>query len=107
MPILDCNVDTCYYNKSNQCCREEIEVEGQDAESSNATACGSYKDSKTDRYSSSCHTEDEPETTLGVGCEAVKCIFNEAMKCNAEHIGIAGKGAEHYTETECASFRDE
>ena len=109
MPILNCEVDTCYYNKSRRCCRDEIQVEGKDAMSRNATACGSFRDSKTDKYSSStsCHCEDGPETTLGVDCEAVKCIFNEEGRCSAEHIGIEGSGAEYYTETECGSFRQE
>lgn len=107
MPILDCSVDTCYYNKSRRCCRDEIQVEGKDAMSCNATACGSFKETITDRVSSSCHCDEGPETTLGVECEAQNCIFNDACVCYAEHIGIAGKGAEHYTETECGSFRRE
>lgn len=107
MPILDCSVDTCYYNKSRQCCRDEIRVEGKDAMSSNATACGSFKDDQKDEYSSACHCEGGPETAPGVECEAVNCIFNEFKRCSADHIGIAGNGAEHYTETECASFRQE
>ena len=40
MTNLECNVKNCYYNKSSKCCRDGINVEGQDATVIDATYCG-------------------------------------------------------------------
>ena len=43
MTNLECNVKNCYYNKSSKCCRDGINVEGQDATVIDATYCGILK----------------------------------------------------------------
>lgn len=106
MPILDCSVKTCYYNKQNQCCLEGIRVDGASATNSEKTACNSFKE-KNDKFTSGCGCDIKPETVVHVQCDAEKCIYNENKKCKADHIGISGMGAAHYTETECASFKAE
>ncbi|MGN0382752.1 MAG: DUF1540 domain-containing protein [Eubacterium sp.] len=107
MPILDCSVSTCYYNKQNQCCLGDIKVEGESATNSERTACNSFRERGEDTYSNTCGCGIEPETVIQVDCDAIKCVYNEDRKCKADHIGIAGAGAKHYTETECSSFKPE
>lgn len=104
MPVLDCSVRTCFYNKENRCCLDGIKVEGTSAEVSDATACGSFKEKKGDTISNGCSCDAGPETTLAVDCLAEKCIFNEKCNCSAEHIGIAGSNACKSEDTQCASF---
>ena len=103
MPVLDCSVKTCYYNKSYACCLEDIKVDGSEATVPNLTACGSFKEEK-EQMKNSEDKDMKPQPVVDVDCEAEKCDFNESCKCSADHITIAGKHAEHYTETECSSF---
>ena len=102
MPVLDCSVKTCYYNKDNKCSLDSIKVEGRSADYSDDTACGSFKLRNGESMSNA--TGKEPTSTSYVECSANKCVFNESNKCKAEHIGIAGSKADKVDDTECASF---
>lgn len=104
MPVLDCSVTNCYYNKEKMCCRGGINVEGEDAEVKDATACGSFRERKDDGYSNNCKCEEPPEQRSDIDCEAEKCMFNQECKCMADHIQIHGSGATCTSETMCASF---
>lgn len=104
MPVLDCSVRSCYYNKENKCCLDGIHVEGHTAEKSIHTACGSFRAGDKDNYSNSCGCDRAPRNQADIKCDAVKCEFNECEKCTAKHIGIAGDGAKTSRETECSSF---
>lgn len=53
MTNLECNVKNCYYNKSSKCCRDGINVEGQDATVIDATYCGDFKEKTEGRNSTS------------------------------------------------------
>lgn len=101
MPILDCSVKNCIHNMESRCQLESIKVMGNNATRSEATECGSFELRTDSEYSNSTHMPD-PEND--VRCEAVKCTFNDDMKCRADHIGIAGNGACDCKETECSSF---
>ena len=103
MPVLDCSVKTCCYNENNKCCLEGIKVEGKQADTSDATACGSFKLRMDGAMTNACCTK-KPTDTSTVDCAAVKCTFNQAQKCTAKHIGIAGSKADRSEATECASF---
>ena len=107
MPILNCSVQNCYYNKEKKCCLDGIRVEGSTADTVNSTACGSFKEQGEGSYTSNCHCGMSPETKLQVQCEAVKCTFNDDKRCCADRIGIEGNGAKHYTETACGTFKPE
>lgn len=104
MPKLKCSVKNCYYNESNQCCRDGIQVQGQDATIVDATYCGSFMEKLDSVTAKNCHCEKAPETIQEVKCEAKNCIFNDNCKCHAEEIGIKGNGAKHESQTECGSF---
>lgn len=102
MTKLDCSVKSCMYNKMNSCCKGKIMVEGKDAQDTEETFCGSFAERTSDSFS---NAAEHPCKTTEVGCDAVKCIYNENNMCDADSIGIAGSDAHTSTQTECASFR--
>lgn len=104
MTNLECNVKNCYYNKSSKCCRDGINVEGQDATVIDATYCGDFKEKTEGTTAQACHCSAGPEDTLDVSCEAKNCVFNDNSKCHADKITISGNGAKHESQTECGSF---
>lgn len=75
MTNLECNVKNCYYNKSSKCCRDGINVEGQDATVIDATYCGDFKEKTEGTTAQACHCSAGPEDTLDVSCEAKNCVF--------------------------------
>lgn len=101
MTRLDCNVTNCLHNSDNCCCKQTIIVDGRDACDCGDTCCGSFDENKDGSFQNVFKT---PESRLEVDCEAVKCIYNEDRHCTAEHIGIAGDGANRAEHTECATF---
>lgn len=105
MPVLDCSVRNCYYNKENRCCRDGIKVEGTTAEISSATACGSFREKTGDRITNGCSCDSSPSIKLAVDCMAENCIYNDKCVCTADKIDISGSNANYYEETECGSFR--
>lgn len=104
MPILDCAVTNCYYNKDRLCCRGSINVEGNTAEVKDATACGSFKEVSGESFTNSCKCSDSPEKKSDIDCAAEKCTYNDNCKCTAGHVQIQGCDATSKTETMCASF---
>ena len=104
MTNLECNVKNCYYNKSSKCCRDGINVEGQEATVIDATYCGDFKEKTEGTTAQACHCSAGPEDTLDVSCEAKNCVFNDNSKCHADKITISGNGAKHESQTECGSF---
>ena len=104
MPVLNCNVQTCYYNKEKMCCRDEINVEGNTAEKSEATSCGSFEEKAQGKYTNSCGCSAQPEDKLAIDCQAEKCVYNSSHKCTAGNVQINGVSATTSNETNCASF---
>lgn len=102
MPVLDCSVRTCYYNKENSCCLDAIKVEGTTAEVSSATECSSFKERTGESLTNGCCGS--PSCKLSVDCMAEKCMFNSGHSCTAKHIDISGRNAHRSEDTECDSF---
>lgn len=104
MPVLDCNVVSCIYNKIDCCCRGKIKVEGRQANHTEGTSCGSFveigetRDSYTDKI-------ERPDVYLYVDCDASNCIYNKNLKCDADRIGIIGGRASEVESTNCGSFQ--
>lgn len=44
MTKLDCTVSSCLYNKERCCCKDNIEVSGQNARHSRETCCRSFRE---------------------------------------------------------------
>ena len=102
MTNLDCSVVTCLYNRDNACCLDSIHVDGSDARITEETCCKSFTEKNG---GSAMNSAAEPKKPTDVACEAASCIYNEDCRCDAEHIGIAGRDACCCSQTECASFR--
>lgn len=102
MTLLDCNVNNCLYNDSNLCCKNNIEVAGDQACSSDCTCCDSFHERQKDSFSNSVG---EPTRPTNVSCEAEKCVYNENHLCSADQIGISGNNAHATEETQCATFK--
>lgn len=102
MTRLDCTVTSCMYNKEKSCCKDNIQVEGNNAKHSKDTCCSSFRERGEGNYQSSV---DYPTKETSVSCKAEECTFNENSVCHAKHIGIAGGSACECKETECATFR--
>ncbi len=105
MAELKCAVENCTYNEEYRCCKGDIMVGGKHAESEEDTCCESFaqKRESHDAYTSSLS---HPSKTISIDCEAVKCVYNSNYKCVAEHVDIAGCGADNSRETECATFTE-
>lgn len=102
MTKLKCSVQSCMYNEDSLCCKGDIKVEGKDAKATRETSCSSFKERSHD---CGCNTVGHKSKTIDVDCDAVKCVYNENLKCQAKQIGIAGSGhAKESKETECATF---
>lgn len=101
MTRLDCTVTGCLYNKEKCCCKDNIEVVGDQAKHSRDTCCSSFRERGEQVRSS----VDYPTKDTDVACKAEECTFNEECHCHAKHIGIAGGDACDCQETECATFR--
>lgn len=102
MALLDCSVNNCLYNDSNLCCKNSIEVAGEEACSSDCTCCGSFHERQKDSFSNSVG---EPSRPTNITCEATKCIYNENTICSAGEIGISGGNAHATEQTQCSTFR--
>lgn len=102
MTKLDCRVSSCLYNKERCCCKDNIEVSGQNARHSRETCCRSFRERDAGQALSAV---DIPTKNTEVACGACDCTFNEDCRCTAKHIGIAGGAACECGETECATFR--
>lgn len=103
MPSLECSVRNCFYNTNNKCCLDSIEVEGDEATTTDATACGSFK-LKGESASNACSCR-EPSKELEIDCQAHECTYNKEEVCHAPKVDIAGISAEQVEETECGTFR--
>lgn len=105
MADLKCGAMNCTYNEEQCCCKGDIMVGGKNAECIADTCCESFAQRRCgqDTYTSSLS---HPGRTIGIDCEAVKCIYNSNYKCVAEHVDIAGSGAIASRETECTTFTE-
>lgn len=102
MTDLKCSAENCLHNADRYCCKGTILVEGSSAKCSSETCCASFDE----REQCGCTNKYEtPNRALNVECEAESCIFNEARKCTAEEISIAGHGAKIASHTECSSYK--
>lgn len=102
MAELKCGVETCCYNRQNCCSKGDIMVGGKHAVRSDDTCCESFADHKRDSFR---NATEHPSMTIGIDCEADKCIYNSNYKCVAGHVDIKGNRANTSKETACATFR--
>jgi len=101
MVRLDCDVKTCIHNADSCCCRGNILVDGEDADTKECTCCASFYEKTDSSYRNQYET---PDVSLAVDCEAVNCRYNENHICRAEHINISGQSASDCRDTLCETF---
>ena len=82
MPDLSCAVTSCFYNKTDRCCKENIQVEGADARVMNETSCGSFRPRRGDSFVNM--EAGTPEAKTSVHCEAHECVHNDNCNCVAD-----------------------
>ena len=102
MPKLVCSVENCAYNAEHLCALNEIQVGGQNATSTEATCCDSFRqegESVSNCVNGSCASKETE-----IDCEATNCVHNDNCKCHADSIDVCGCGAKHAKGTECATF---
>lgn len=104
MPHLQCSVGRCENNSEGLCCRPDIHVGGQNAQSSSGTSCRSYAQ-RTDGFNNSSVTQCvSPNMSLDISCSARNCVFNANRLCSADMVSIGLGGSR---ETECSSFKQD
>lgn len=101
MPILDCTVVTCHHNVDERCSLDKIKVEGNNADTTEGTCCGSFKPRKENRCM---NVTGMPDAESKVDCAAQHCRYNADCKCQAGNIGIKGSNACECRDTECGTF---
>ncbi len=102
MTDLGCCVKNCVHNEDNMCCRGNIKVEGKTAKDSSCTCCGSFQDSSCGcaKNATCC-----PDSKIEVACDATNCIYNDNLKCSADHIDVRHSKDLIHGQTECATFK--
>ena len=91
MAELKCGVENCCYNQECCCCKGDIMVGGQHADTSRGTCCESFAPNRGGAYTSSLS---HPSKTIGIDCEATKCVYNDNYRCHADagQIDAADEG---------------
>lgn len=103
MAELQCKVESCTHNKENCCCKGDIYIGGKHACCTDETCCESFAQKRGDSFSNSL---EHPSRTIYIDCDAVRCVYNDNLKCVADHVDIKGRGAQDCGETACNTFRE-
>ncbi len=82
MPLLNCTVKNCLYNKEEYCAKGDILEDGRTAKKTEGTSCKRFVE-RRESASNSCgcgsatpHIQEE--------CKACECTFNKEERCDAE-----------------------
>ena len=102
MAELTCSVSNCTYNQDHLCGKGDIMVGGKHADNSDGTRCESFMERRGDSFANMA----DAGKVIHIDCEAVKCVYNSNYKCVADHVDIAGCGADNCRETSCATFME-
>ncbi|MCD7763582.1 MAG: DUF1540 domain-containing protein [Lachnospiraceae bacterium] len=105
MPALVCSAKNCMYNDSMYCCKDGIQVGGEQAKVCQDTCCESFHE-RSDSAKDSCGCDARPNRTMDIRCEARACEYNDSCVCHANHVDIAGVSACRCEETECVTFNE-
>ena len=103
MTYLKCSATTCVYNKNELCSKGDINVMGSDAQHSDETCCGSFRERSASSITNSM-TEGNGKKEILIDCKAHNCTYNEHCKCTAGSVGIGGVGAKESCDTKCDTF---
>ena len=95
--MLSCNVKSCSSNEFGCCCRPEINVTGEKANTSEETTCGSYFPRGANGTNSCEYTT--PNYELDINCSARSCKYNSSSKCTSRNVQIEYNGSKSLCKT--------
>ncbi len=106
MPIVNCSVSDCSYNRGKKCKRSGIGVFKDSYYDTNDTVCGNFKPSDRSNLLNEISTEFMNYPATRVKCSADSCKHNSEMKCTAKSLDIASLSSRTLagSETFCSSF---
>ncbi len=106
MPIVNCTVHDCSYNKGSKCKRSGIGIFRDSYYETNDTVCGNFKPSNKSNLLTEISTEFMGYPATRVKCTAETCKYNKEMKCTAKNLEISSLSSKTLTgsETFCSSF---
>ncbi len=106
MPIVNCSVSDCSYNKGKKCKRSGIGIFKDSYYDTNDTVCGNFKPSDRSNLLNEIATEFMGYPSTRVKCTADTCRHNKDMKCEAKNLEVAALSSKTLigSETFCASF---
>lgn len=96
MPILNCSVDKCNYNREGLCCLRGIDVSGGMTKEN--TCCASFSPI---HGASNSVCASNPTNHTDIKCMAKDCNYNKEAKCHAPKVNIA-----ECTSCRCTSCSD-
>ena len=105
MAKILCEALNCEYNSNGGCRLDSVKVEGEDACSSNETACDSYTD-KNEKGCVNCTPHNCVCNNAEIDCDAEKCRFNENSLCTADRITVGCKDSHCSSDTACLTFSE-
>ncbi len=103
MPLLNCMVTNCVYNKEELCSRGDIKIGGRKATIAEETCCDSFRDKNHGAAKNAVSTECGC-SSIRVDCDACSCKYNEDKTCCAPEVNIEGACADGCDDTVCETF---
>ena len=88
MTNVTCSVYSCAHHKDCFCCKPNIKISGEKAQSCDETCCSSYAP-KGDENAVAFMT---PNAALEISCSAYDCVYNKEHRCTAKNVCINGIG---------------
>lgn len=104
LTVLECTAENCNYNKSQCCCKQNIDVKGGSSNKSDDTCCSDFVGKREGTATNSCSCC-SPSRSIEIGCDVTTCAYNDEKKCFADHVGITGMRASTSMETQCSTFK--
>ena len=104
MTKLQCSVGYCTSNERGYCCRPEIQVSGQHAQSSGDTCCSSFSAPLDKHAKNAVRSYSVPNPQMPILCTAETCRFQDSGTCHASGIKMGHSQATRAGQTECCTF---
>lgn len=103
---INCSVTNCSHNKDYTCFANMINVGGKSAQNSVDTCCASFLDSATYGHLTN-NINHEGYECDAISCNVSSCTYNSNSLCYADSIEVEGDNVNIYTQTNCATFRED
>ncbi len=101
---LNCQVQSCRYNRDNLCALHAIRVDGPAARVGGQTCCDSFSPQVPGAPENVAGVTPSPEAAIR--CAAQRCAYNRDHRCVAQRVYVGGDTSTK-SGTECLTFRPE